>query len=74
MLIGGVLLMHHFAWTLGHVYRVHHSAFPWVYQGPLREQDTQARGFAVVQAPRKAKNPPAPIAAIPVTEEAKDST
>lgn len=74
MLAAGMFLMHHFMWTLGHVYRVHHSAFPWVFQGALRDLDShQPRGFQVIpQPPRKTTNPSPPLTAIPVEDEAKD--
>jgi hypothetical protein len=62
----GVYLMHHFAWTLGHVYRVYHGSFPWAYQGAthLDERMPQKRGFSVLPPTRKPSSEP--LAALPV--------
>jgi hypothetical protein len=68
---GGIWTMHYFSWVLGYVYRVYHRQMPWAYQGPLRENEGEPRGFAVVPKARRAKSNPATTTAISISDPPK---
>lgn len=65
VLIAGIFLLHYFAWTMGHIYRVYHRYFPWVNQGAVRDDEAEPRGFAVVP-PTKTQPPVSPLPVSPL--------